>query len=364
MEYLEHVEPIRCKCGFSHILGDTIQCTNPACSFWQHVVCYYGADDFTVAPENHMCDQCRSADPQQPREKLEEDHEMFQSAEDALVSGPHAERPQAYVHHLEGRSNIGSIVEDPFSFIDPHVERPLDPNPDTEELSTINPSIDEEPPEAASDVQEPNNHGPYFQEPRSFAHVQELGSPEPRSEESLISRTSAGFDAPVQRTKPHDAQTPVIAPQPSTYDTLKESLATFERQCTAANIQWGPDSNEVQSCLKKISLQCFNISKSLLRDGFLLAEVPMVDHLIQQMHISSCFAYSPNSNSRPPSSRVTERWLRVMLVACAVDWIFYPGQSKTVQATRDELSSVSRLDVELNLILAHSFHTELATRCK
>lgn len=282
MDYPGYVEPIKCRCGFSHVLGDTIQCTNPACSFWQHVVCYYEVDDFTVAPENHLCDQCRSADPQKPRENSEKDHEMLQSAEVAWASGPHAERPQVHV--------------------------------------------------------------PYPEEPNR---------PEPRPN-----------DAPVQSLETDEAHIPAVSSRPPNYDAFKDSLASFEWQSTAANIQWEPDSDEIQSCLKKISLKCFNISKSLLRDGFLLAEVPILNQLIQQMQISYCFAYSPNSNSESPTSRVTEKWLRAILVACAIDWIFYPGQRQTAQIARDESSSVSHLEAELNLILVHSFHMELANRCK
>ncbi|KAK7935847.1 hypothetical protein PG985_001342 [Apiospora marii] len=381
MDYAEYVEPIKCRCGFSHVLGDTVQCTNPTCSRWQHVVCYYEVDDFTVAPGNHLCDQCRSADPQQQHWNLGEDHEMLQSAEEALASDPHADRPQAHAPYPEEPSNVVPIAEETLAFIHPHVERPQGYNPDTGAPSTVHPRIEEPPsiaPAPTPDVPEPNsfspflqdynkelnNSSPFFQEPSSSARDQESNRVEPRPAESPIPNNGEDFDAPIQSLETDEAQIlPAISSLPCKYDAFKQSLASFEQQASAASIRWAPDSDEIQSCLKKISLQCFNISKSLSRDGFLLAEVPTLDHLIQQMRISSCFAYSPNSNSESPSSRVTEKWLRAILVACAVDWIFYPGQNQTAQTTRDEPQSVPRLDAELNLILAHSFHTELANRC-
>ncbi|KAK8038252.1 hypothetical protein PG994_015019 [Apiospora phragmitis] len=256
-----------------HVLGDTILCTNPACSFWQHVRCYYGADDSTVAPEDHLCDQCHSL------QNLEEGHEMMQSSEETLAPNPHGDEP----------SNLDPNIDGPFTF-ETHTEQRSNANPDSGDSSTSNNLHTEEP--------------------------------------------------------------------------FKESLAPFERQYAAANIQWAPDSDEIQSHLKRMSLQWVNISKSLTRDGFLLAEVPMMERLRKQMHISSFFAYPHEKTSDPPSKRVTERWLRAMLVACAVDWVFYPVQTMTDQITGDETSSVSRLNAELNPVLAHSINTELTTRCK
>lgn len=381
-ESTEDFKPIRCRCGFSHVLGDTVLCINPACSSWQHVVCYYGVDDSTVAPENHVCDRCRSVYPLGPLENAQDYHGGPQSAgEEALASDPHAEDILAFnpctedllVSHSHNTESSSTIP-------DSNTERtPTSSNPRTEE--------------AHDDAQEP---GSGFR---------------PRGQQ--VSDTKAQLGASIQPPGSGESQLHAIPPSPNAHSSFEESLAPFERQHAASNIQWTPESAEIQSTLKKIALQWFNISKSLIRDGYLLTEVPTLERLREQMHISSCLAYphkestdmmarspiaqypssystsseSSNSSSNsenlsptpfragvntisqpvfsePPSKRATERWLRGVLAACAVDWVFNPGQPIGDQSAAYELSSVSRLDTELNFVLAHSVHTELTARCE
>ncbi|KAK8034301.1 hypothetical protein PG993_009296 [Apiospora rasikravindrae] len=324
MEFLEDDGPIKCRCGFSHILGDTILCTNPGCPFWQHVVCYYGADDVTVAPEDHLCDQCQS------RKNLEGEHEMMQSAEEPLATDPNAP------------SNLDDNIDGHF-VSEPHPEQLFGDNPDSGNASTFN-THTKEPPNSSLGAQRLTKSGPGFQDPQ-------------------ISGEDVERDVPLQPPRAGRSQIPIIPSLPNAHDSFRESLVSFERQYASGDIQWAPDSNEIQSHLKKISLQCFNISKSLIRDKFLLAEVPVMEHLTKQMHLSSRFAYPHEKSFELPSKRETERWLRAMLDACAVDWVFYPDQAITNQITRDELSPVPCLNAELNLVLAHSIHTELTVRC-
>ncbi|KAK8066268.1 hypothetical protein PG997_013015 [Apiospora hydei] len=288
MEIPENDGPIKCRCGFSHVLGDTILCTNSDCSFWQHVVCYYGADDVTVAPDDHLCDQC------QTHGNLEREHEMMQSAEELLA--PDLSAPSNFNNNIDGRFTFES-----------HPEQRLVAHPGSRNASTFTPHT-EEPPNSSPGDRGQTKSGPGFQEPQ-------------------ISGEDVERDVPLQPPRAGCSQIHAISPLPNAHTSFRESLISFERQYATADIQWAPDSNEIQSHLKKISLQWFNISKSLIRDKFLLAEVPVMKYLTEQMHLSSRFAYPHKPSSEPPSQRETERWLRAMLGVCAVDWIFYPDQT-------------------------------------
>ncbi|KAK7966811.1 uncharacterized protein PG986_001088 [Apiospora aurea] len=256
------------ECGFSHVLGGTILCTNPDCSFWQHVVCYYGADDVTVAPDDHLCDQC------QTHGNLEREHEMMQSSEEFLAPD------------LGAPSNLDDNIDGRFTF-ESHPEQRLVAHPDSRNASTFTPHTEERP-NSSPGGQGPTKSRPGFQEPQ-------------------ISGEDVEHDVPLQPPRAGWSQIHAISPLPNAHTSFGGSLISFERQYATADIQWAPDSNEIQSHFKKISLQWFNISKSLIREKFLLAEVPVVKYLTEQMNLSSRFAYPQKPSSEPPSQRETER---------------------------------------------------------